>query len=138
LTLGSSFNGAAGTQFGYLSFTNTSAASCTLYGFATVTPLDSAGNALIFPAPPPGFMVGVSVVQYMGPPRVVTLPPGGEAFFGFAYGHVNILSIPCVKFAALRIVPPNGSSAGLILNQGDTVCSNFAQTPIYAGPPPPP
>jgi hypothetical protein len=92
-------DGAAGTIFYPIIFTNTGPVRCTLRGYPGVSSVDAAGHRIGAPAtrqPPAG--------------RVVVLAPGRSA--SAVYGQAQALNYPkssCrpVTARALRVYPPN-------------------------------
>jgi Protein of unknown function (DUF4232) len=98
-------NGAAGTSYYPLEFTNLSAHTCYLFGYAGVSALDRDGRQLGSPASW-GSLAGA---------RLVNLAPGATAHTLLAYHDAAVTTEPgCdpVNSAAyLRIYPPNQRSA---------------------------
>jgi Protein of unknown function (DUF4232) len=98
-------NGAAGTSYYPLEFTNLSAHTCYLFGYPGVSALDRDGRQLGSPASW-GSLAGA---------RIVNLAPGATAHTLLAYHDAAVTTEPgCdpVNSAAnLRIYPPNQRSA---------------------------
>jgi hypothetical protein len=95
-------NGAAGTIYYPLEFTNLSHSTCSMYGFPGVSAINSNGHQLGVPATWPG-----------GTRRTVTLAPGATAHATLAYHDAVIGSYPPANHAQafeLRIYPPGQRS----------------------------
>ena len=95
-------NGAAGTIYYPLEFTNLSHSTCSMYGFPGVSAINSNGHQLGVPATWPG-----------GTRRTVTLVPGATAHATLAYHDAVIGSYPPANHAQafeLRIYPPGQRS----------------------------
>ncbi len=93
-------DGAAGTVFFPLEFTNLGGHACTLFGFPGVSALDSHGHQLGSPAS----------WDHSVPPKLVTLAPGASAHSVLAYSDaiVGNCSPAHVRTAStLRIFPPD-------------------------------
>ena len=95
-------NGAAGTIFYHLDFTNTSGRTCYLYGWPGVTATNWAGGQLGKPA---------RQVQDVKA-RVVNVPPGGTAHAALGYVDAQ-LSPSCrpATAALLKVTPPASKGA---------------------------
>jgi hypothetical protein len=93
--------GAAGTFYTDVVLTNTSAASCTLYGYPGVS----------FVTAPSGSQVGAPANRNpVSPATLVTLAPGGQANFLLALTDVGVYSpADCqpTSVSWLRIYPPD-------------------------------
>jgi hypothetical protein len=95
-------NGAAGTIYYPLEFTNLSHSTCSMYGFPGVSAINSNGHQLGVPATWPG-----------GTRHTVTLAPGATAHATLAYHDAVIGSYPPANHAQafeLRIYPPGQRS----------------------------
>jgi len=93
-------DGAAGTIFYPLGFTNFSGQTCSLYGFPGASATDSNGYRLGSPAR----------WDHPAQPRVVTLAPGATAHSVLAYSDVAVANCPSASVRAafaLRIYPPD-------------------------------
>jgi hypothetical protein len=93
-------DGAAGTVFFPLEFTNLSGHACSLFGFPGVSATDSHGHQLGSPAR----------WDHSVSPHLVTLAPGATAHSVLAYSDVVVGNCPAghVRTAsALRIFPPD-------------------------------
>jgi len=91
--------GAAGTIYYPLQFTNVGAHSCTLRGYPGVSALSQAGSQLGNPAAW-GSVANAPVVT-------VTLAPGGTAHAVLAYSDAQVGSTSSTAYAAgLRVYPP--------------------------------
>jgi hypothetical protein len=101
-------NGAAGTIYYPLEFTNFSRHTCYLRGFPGVSAIDRNGKQLGSPA-------RRETLAPFGPPRTVILAPGATAHAMFAYHDAVILTSPgchAVSTASeLRVYPPNERTA---------------------------
>jgi len=98
-------NGAAGTIFYPLSFTNVSGKTCTLHGYPGVSAVNSSGKQL---GPAAGRDSAVA-------PKTVTLAPGATAHAVLAYSDVVTGNCPPAKKATafeLKVYPPGGTIAG--------------------------
>jgi len=96
-------NGAAGTIFYPLEFTNLSSSACSMYGFPGVSALSRSGHQLGAPAIWPG-----------GTRHTVTLAPGATAHATLAYHDAAVGSYPPADQAQafeLRVYPPGQRSA---------------------------
>jgi hypothetical protein len=92
-------DGAAGTIYYPLEFTNLSGQSCSLNGFPGVSATDSSGHRLGSPAR----------WDHAAQPQVVTLAPGATAHSVLAYSDVVVSNCPSASVRAaaeLRIYPP--------------------------------
>lgn len=126
----SSPNGYAGGVIVTLVFTNTSAATCTLYGYPGVSLLSSAQQQIGLAAKRSGTAT----------PKLITLDPSGGTASA-ALQIVDALNFPTstcspVKAAYLRIYPPNQTSSVLLANTSEG-CAKSVQTltisPVQAG-----
>jgi Protein of unknown function (DUF4232) len=92
-------NGAAGTTYYFLEFTNLSGSSCSLYGYPGVSGVTLTGTQL-----------GSAASRILGPPHTVTLANGatGHALVGIVNAGV-IPASQChpVTAAGLKVYPPN-------------------------------
>ena len=96
-------NGAAGTYYFPLEFTNHSGHACATGGYPGVSALDANGRQL-----------GAAAARnplYKG--KVVTIPAGGTAHALFAYGAAEVSTAGCKPKTAmeLRVYPPNSKTA---------------------------
>lgn len=93
-------DGAAGTVFFPLEFTNLSGHTCTLSGFPGVSATDSHGHQLGSPAS----------WDHSGPPHLVTLAPGATAHTVLAYSDAvvgNCSPAHLRTASVLKIFPPD-------------------------------
>jgi hypothetical protein len=115
-------NGAAGTIYYPLNFTNVSTRSCSLHGFPGVSAIDRSGHQLGSPA---GWVARTAA-------HTVVLAPGATAHTILQYGDVEVSTAPgCdpVSTAAmLRVYPPDQYDATVAAFDLD-VCSHAG--PIY-------
>ena len=96
-------NGAAGTIYYPLQFTNISSHTCTLRGYPGVSALAQQGTQLGNPAA----WGGIGSI----PVRTVTLTPGQTGHSVLAYSDAQVGSTTQTAYAArLRIYPPNQST----------------------------
>jgi hypothetical protein len=113
--------GAAGSTYQVIDFTNTSSVTCTLYGYPGV----SAGNGQ------PLTQVGLAAAETPTPPReLVTLAPGAVA--NAVLRIVDAGNYPAAKCsmtptALLRIYPPN-QTAPVYLHYHTQMCAKPVQT----------
>jgi hypothetical protein len=103
-------NGAAGTIYFPIIFTNTGAVRCSLRGFPGVSSVDAGGRQIGSPA---RWDASVRV-------RTVVLAPHGSA--SVAYGQAEALNYPrsrCHPVAArgLRVYPPNETRPRLLISK---------------------
>jgi hypothetical protein len=118
-----------------ITFTNTSTATCTLYGYPGLLMLGSSGQVI-----PTTVRRTASVVILPETPTTVTLPPGHKASFTLGYqdqtGYGNSI---CPTSADLEVTPPNAyaylvipdkiSAYGPSLGQ----CGTINVSPVYPG-----
>jgi hypothetical protein len=108
-------NGSAGASHYGITFKNTGAAPCTLYGFPGVSFLDSTGHQIGDPAQRQG-----------GTAATVTVVAGGSAYASIAVTDPGIP--PCSGSAAaaqVRIYPPGETQAAQVpAPTGMLVCSS--------------
>jgi hypothetical protein len=98
------FNGAAGTIFYPLDFTNTSSSACTMYGYPGVA----------FVSAPGGSQIGAPAKRRSPPvPAVVTLAPGATAHATLAVSDVLIGNncVHKVQVKWVQVYPPDQFSA---------------------------
>ena len=96
--------GAAGTSYTPLEFTNLSHHTCTLYGFPGVSAISSAGQQLGSPA----------AWDHAIKPSLVRLTPGATAYAILAYSNVITGNCPVASkrtAAQLRVYPPDQRQA---------------------------
>jgi hypothetical protein len=113
--------GAAGSTYQVIDFTNTSGVTCTLYGYPGV----SAGNGQ------PLTQVGLAAAETPTPPReLVTLAPGAVANALLRIvdaGNYPAAKCGMVPTKLLRIYPPN-QTVPVYLNYSTQVCAKPVQT----------
>lgn len=113
--------GAAGSVYQVIDFTNTSNVTCTLYGYPGV----SAGNGQPFT------QVGLAALETPTPPRqLVTLAPGGVAnalLRVVAAGNYPSSKCAMVATKSLRIFPPN-QTVPVYLHYSTQMCAKPVQT----------
>lgn len=116
VSIGDGGGGAAGTFYSRIEFTNTSSASCTLYGYPGVSLLDGSGA-----------QIGQAAQRSPGnPTALVTLAPAATAVA--TLGQVDSAAFPAatckqVTSATLRVYPPNQTVPAEVSFQGPA-CSN--------------
>jgi Protein of unknown function (DUF4232) len=115
-------NGAAGTIYYPLEFTNLSGHTCSLFGFPGVSAIDRLGRQLGSPAN----------WIHTTAPRAVTLAPGATAHTMLAYHDAAVTTEPgcdpVYSAVFLRIYPPDQYSATLAAFDFE-VCSHTG--PVY-------
>jgi len=114
-------NGSAGAVHYGLTFHNTGASSCTLYGYPGVSFLAAAGQQIGAPAQREG-----------GAPTTVTLPGGGNAFASIAVTDPGIP--PCTGSTAaaqIRVYPPGETQAVLVAAPSGTLVCSSPNTSAY-------
>jgi hypothetical protein len=113
--------GAAGSTYQVIDFTNTSSVTCTLYGYPGV----SAGNGQ------PLTQVGLAASETPTPPReLVTLAPGGVANAVLRIvdaGNYPGSRCSMTPTTLLRIYPPN-QTAPVYLHYSTQMCAKPVQT----------
>jgi hypothetical protein len=114
---GAAGGGAAGSFYSDIDFTNTSSASCTLYGYPGVS-LTSASGAQIGPA---------ATRDASTASAVVTLAPGATAYAVLRQTDPTVYSTAqCqpVTSAYLKIYPPNQTASVQVPFKADTCASS--------------
>jgi len=123
-------NGAAGTIYYPLEFTNLSGHTCSMYGFPGVSAISRGGQQLGSPA---SWESGGS----FGTPRTVIVPPGATAHAILAYHDVVVSTSPgCDPVNTtfeLRVYPPDQRSAGFAFF-GLQACSHAGPAYLSVGP----
>ena len=96
-------NGAAGTAYYPLEFTNTSGHACATGGYPGVSATDASGRQLGDAAVRDGVYLG----------RMVIIPAGGTAHALLGYGAAEVSTSGCKPRAAaqLKVYPPNSRTA---------------------------
>ena len=124
-------NGAAGSIGLRFTFTNRSAASCTLYGYPGMGRLNAEHQVMATKV-----IRGTSTVVPAEPEHTVTLAPGGQASFFAGYSDVPGGSA-CPRSSYLEVTPPNAYDH-LTLPVSATVCrATITVSPVVAGVPNP-
>lgn len=115
-SLDASGGGAAGSVYMKLIVTNTSAASCTLYGFPGVS-LVGYGNGTQLGAP--------ADRDESNPPVTIALAPGAKAAAVLRYTNAQNYMDRCAQVPAdgFRVYPPSATDA-LFIASPRTACSN--------------
>lgn len=119
-------NGAAGSAYYPLQFTDIGSSPCTLQGFPGVSFVAGSG----------GTQVGASAQRVSGPEPVVTLHPGGPA--ASALLRVVVAgnfpsSCKLTNVRGLRVYPPN-QTAALFVPHPDQGCANPADVTLAIQP----
>jgi Protein of unknown function (DUF4232) len=110
---------AAGTAYRDLVFKNTSAQSCTLFGYPGVSFLDNHGVQIGAPAQRSG-----------GGATTITLAAGATAVAQLAYHDVYVSTFPSCQpttSSSMKVYPPN-ETAALVVPTSLMVCANPAAT----------
>ena len=98
-----SSEGAAGTIFDTFRFTNNLTVPCTFFGFPGAQMLDAQNN----PVPTQVIRSGDFLTNLPGP-ALVTVPPGGSAFFTLSWSDVPVGNeTTCPQASQLAVIPPN-------------------------------
>lgn len=120
LTLGDG-DGAAGSVYTPLIFTNIGAVACTLDGHPGVSFTDGAGN-----------QIGPSAERTTGPTPTVTLEPGGQAHATLQSHDAGLFGDECVpvQAARLKVYPPDETSA-ISIDEGVAVCTGAIVGPQF-------
>lgn len=114
---------AAGSSYYPIVFTNTSGATCTLYGYPGVSFISASGSQVGMPA----------TEDAVYPRQLVTLPPGGTAHAQLRIAAAqNYPSSTCspVAVSKLKVYPP-GQTSALVIPVSSTGCANTS-VPILA------
>jgi hypothetical protein len=97
-----SFGGAGGMSNFALALTNTSSATCSLFGYPTITLLDSSGQPLPFQY---GHANGFSVTHAL--PRPVLIPPRASAYAAFEKYRCDVRAKALAT--TVRLSPPDSA-----------------------------
>lgn len=118
-------NGAAGSTYYVLTFTNTSDASCVLSGYPGVSYV--AGSA--------GTQIGAPAARLPGTVAAVTVQSGSSAFATVREVAAANYASSCglTEVAGLRVYPPNETTA-LFVAQNSQGCSNSSDLVLQVGP----
>jgi len=125
-------DGAAGTMYHLVRYTNTSHRTCTLRGYPGISFTDGRGHSLGVPARPS--LIGADSVQ------LITLPPGTSAHGTFAVpnpGNYSPTDCRAATTSYLRVRPPDSRTSVLIpftTRVCTTVTGRATVGPISAGP----
>lgn len=120
LTMGEG-EGAAGSIYTPLIFTNTGAVPCTLDGHPGVSFVDGAGN-----------QIGPSAERTTGSTPTVTLAPGGQAHATLQTHDAGFFGDECVpvQAARLKVYPPD-ETAFMTIDFGFAVCTGTIAGPQF-------
>jgi hypothetical protein len=124
-TTGNAGGGTAGSYYSFVDFTNTSNASCTLYGYPGVSLITAAG-AQIGPA---------ATRSTTTAPRVVTLTPGGTANAVLRMTDPSVYSTQQCQPATsayLKIYPPNQTQP-VQISFNENTCASSAINMLQIG-----
>ncbi len=118
-------NGAAGSTYYVLTFTNTSKVSCTLTGYPGVS----------YVAGSQGTQIGAPAARLPGTVTTVTVQSGASAFATLREVVAGNYPSSCglTNVAGLRIYPPN-QTAALFVAQNTQGCSNSSDLLLQVGP----
>jgi hypothetical protein len=123
-------NGAAGTDYEYLGFTNKSTHTCRMYGFPGMAPVDARGK-----------QIPVTVARTNDQPKTVTLAPGqtGWALVRWAVAPGTYSGPACQPGGSALAVTPPDETTQLTLPGVVRVCGSGTITtaPITDQSPPP-
>ncbi len=122
-----SSNGAAGHIGQMAQFTNTSNATCTLFGFPGALMLDAQHNPMTTHAlwQTNAYMFTNQVKQN------VSLAPGASGYFAVTWSDVTIGSqTGCPTSAYLSVTPPNDFSVLTVADQINACDSNLVISPV--------
>lgn len=116
--------GTAGTSYVDLIITNTSATSCTLNGYPTVTLLDGQGHQLGQAATPSSSATTTTI----------TLQPNKAAYSSVSFPNPGFFSpgTCSADSADIRMIPP-GSATALEANTTEQYCPGFSVSSIQTG-----
>ena len=126
VTLGSQESAAAGHFYRTLDFTNTSGASCTLYGYPGISFVTGAG----------GQQIGAGASRSPASKQLIVLAPGKTAHAQMDL--VDVLNFPASKCAAsnahwIKVYPPNQFSATYV-RWTAMVCSKPTTVYLFVAP----
>ena len=128
LTIGAS-NGAAGTVYYPLDFTNAGTSACTMYGYPGVAFVTSAGGSVI------GAPAGRREVVGIGP-ALITLRPGATAHATLAVSDV-LVGNQChnhqVKVSTVQVYPPDEYTP-LYASFSGTGCADRSLVVMFVSP----
>lgn len=113
-------------------FVNTGAASCRLTGFASVQPLDAAGDNV---TTVPVTTASGGYLSAPQPARTLRLAPGARVWFEIGYSVIPRDSATCPDVAAVRVAAP-GTRHGRRFTQPMQPCDGIQVLPLRDGPPP--
>ncbi len=114
-------NGAAGTIYYPVEFTNTGAAKCVLFGYPGVSVV---GKTAVHLGPAAG--------RFKATPHNVTLKPGQTAHAALGIVDPGFIA-GCHKAtgAGLKVYPPNQTASELVFNFSVQVCKNKVFMHVY-------
>lgn len=108
-------------------FTNSSSATCTLYGFPGAVMLDAQHQPMTTHA-----LWQTSAYMYSNQMKqLVTLAPGGSAYFAVTWSDVTVgAATTCPTSSYLSVTPPNDFSVLTIADQITSCDSNLTISPV--------
>ncbi|HEX8843307.1 MAG TPA: DUF4232 domain-containing protein [Pyrinomonadaceae bacterium] len=116
----------AGQRFVTYAFTNKSSSPCTLSGYPKFVLLNKYGR----PIP------GQSVTHNSDPVTVVTLAPGGKAFFVIRYSACSTVGTPPCRFSSkVRITAPHTGRAFILRERLDPFQLSVSLSPVNSSAP---
>jgi hypothetical protein len=112
--------GAAGTQEITVSMSNTSATSCSTYGYPGLLLVGTTGKVL-----PTNVQRGGSLTFENIPPAHVTLVPGAAAYFNIGFNDVQTGNTTCSSTHTLEVTPPTNTTHATVTDGlGINACNN--------------
>jgi Protein of unknown function (DUF4232) len=116
----------AGQRAVTYAFTNTSSRPCTLSGYPGFVLLNRAGRRLR----------GVHIVRTGDPAQVVTLAPGGNAWFNITYSSCSVGGTPpCLVSAKVRITAPGTTRHFVLPEKLDPFEGRINLSPVLSSQP---
>jgi hypothetical protein len=117
---------AAGTIDAAFVLTNTTKATCSLFGYSGFSLLDAQGHAII------GDVIRGGTA-YAIKPQHISLAPGRAASFSVRYSDVPTGNGTCQTSATALITPPDETTQLTIRDQAPVCGSPFTVSPVVAG-----
>jgi hypothetical protein len=113
----------------FFRYTNVSSSTCTLYGYPTLQTYTSSGK-----------LIGTSAIhngsyQIFNPgPHLVTLVPGGSAYFGYGFTDVTPsgTTAECVDTSTAKSVPPGDTTPLTTSAELPSVCPGLRSVTAVA------
>jgi hypothetical protein len=119
-------NGAAGSTYYPLVFTNSGSASCTVAGYPGVSYVSGSS----------GTQVGAAATRDPGHAAVITLAPGGSASALLREGQAGAFGCRQTEVRGLRVYPPGDRQAAFLAQPGQACTTPVRQLsvgPLYPG-----